>query len=499
MAKGLGDLLIQNKTEGIELWKFFALAVAIIIFRTLSRLLFFYPARLQQRNLRIELVSRLENALPSKYKELNDGQIFQRLFDDLNRIRGFVGFALLQIGNIIIASLVFVPKINEFKPEFLIAFSPLVISVAIFSAIITFFQPFIKKSYEYMEQVQNFIIESYDAKKTIQNYHSESIFNNKLVNLCRSEMKFFYLHAVGKAFAFPMVKIGVGVSLIWAAFIVKRLGLPSSDLIYFTSFLFLVLEPLLYVSWIGVVISHGYVSWGRIKDLVRMLDKGLDSIPDELKEFKISFWDSSIKLDIKEKAWNVLVGDTGSGKSYCMEKVAEGLELRKTKYSLIHQEPYLYNDSLEKNIFLGKEPTSHEKTIAIKYLKDFGLDILTENEEDLLAIEIGENGKRISGGQGKRVALIRSLLADVDYILWDDPFSSVDLILEDQIIKALKGNKELEEKTFVFTSHRLSTVRNCDYVTYLAKDKGIIEEGDTYKIFENNNSLVKEFFEKQLA
>lgn len=502
LAKNLGDMAISGRLGEINIIDFVFLANYILFFRTLSRLLFFYPARIQQKNLRMELVNRLENAYPRNYINYNEGMIFQTLYNDLNRIRGFIGFALLQLGNIVIAAIIFIPKIREFNGDFLMAFSPLIACVGGFSIIIYFFQPIVKRGMDEYAQVQNFLLESYEAKKTIQNYHSEKDFHSFFNLKSNKELRTFFISTMGRAFSFPLIKIGVGASLIWAALIVKNNNLPASDLIYFSSFLFLVLEPLMFLSWIGIVASQGYASWVRIKELLFNLDKEITddffSKENPIDKPTLPLWKNNIQLDIKLNQWSVLIGETGCGKTWVLERYAELLHLNKIKYSFIHQEPYLYNDTLEGNIFLGQEKTKEKLALVKVYLKEFGLDVLADNLDDLLKLELGENGKRVSGGQAKRIALIRSLICDIDYILWDDPFSSVDLILENQIISKLKNDESLKQKTFIVSSHRLSTVKSCDYIIFLDKEDGIISSGLTKEIL-NTGSKVDEFFKKQLV
>jgi ATP-binding cassette subfamily B protein len=502
MAKSLGDLAMGGKLDEIKILDFFLIAVYILLFRTLSRLLFFYPARIQQRNLRMELVNRIETAPPRNYKDYNEGMIFQTLYNDLNRIRGFVGFALLQLGNIVIAATIFIPKIRSFNSDFLIAFSPMFICVAFFSVLIYFFQPYVKRGMDEYAQVQNFLLESYEAKKTIQNYHSEKDFFNAFNKVSDKELHTFFISMLGRVISFPLVKVGFGASLIWAALIVKDQNLPGTDLIFFSSFLFLILEPLMFLSWIGIVSSQGYAGWSRIKELTTKLDfKNTDEWLIETRDFshvELPLWDSSVKLSLLDKKWNVLIGDTASGKSWLLERYAELLTKNNIRYSLIHQEPYLYNDTIKSNVFLGQEITEEKLTLVKFYLKEFGLDILSDSMDSLLEIELGENGKRVSGGQAKRIALIRSLVCDAEYILWDDPFSSVDLIMEGQIIEKLKNDKNLINKTFVMTSHRLSTVRNCDEIIYISKEDGVVETGKVKELI-IKGSKVYEFFEKQLV
>ena len=62
---------------------------------------------------------------------------------------------------------------------------------------------------------------------------------------------------------------------------------------------------------------------------------------------------------------------------------------------------------------------------------------LLDLSRELLILPLGENGKRLSGGQIKRMCLIRTLMGNAKFIIWDDPFSSVDLILEKKIMDEL--------------------------------------------------------------
>ncbi len=500
MAKELGDLVNAGSLDKVSISDFILLAFGILVFRTLSRLLFFYPARIQQKNLRLELISRIEKANPQKYKEFNEGQLFQTIFNDLNRIRGFVGFALLQLGNIVIATSIFVPKIREFNPDLLIAFTPMLLCIVIFTTIIYFMQPVMVQGMELAGEVQNFLIESYDAKKTIKNFHAEKSFFKLFQKHSDAELWNFFKFTASKNVSFPLIKIGVGASLIWGALIVKEADMPGTALIFFSGFLYLVLEPLMLLSWIGVVTSQGFASWGRIQKLLRELDAETEikAYGSDTLEPTIKFWNMDLKPKFKEHKWNVVVGDTGIGKSYILEHYSNYLKQKNLSFSFIQQEPFLYNDTIENNIFLGLAQTKEKMELVKNCIKMFALDQLDETIEKVLEMEVGENGKKLSGGQAKRVALIRSLVSDVDFILWDDPFSSVDLILEKQILSQIKKLDFLNSKTFIFTSHRVSTVRSCDWLIFVDRDNEIPFMGETKKLFDGENK-VSEYFRKQLV
>jgi len=501
LAKNLGDLVGEGQISDINIWDFFILAGGILLFRTLSRLLFFYPARIQQKNLRLEIMQRMEETSPKKYKNFNDGQLFQTIYNDFNRIRGFIGFALLQVGNVVIAAAVFIPKIMAYNGDFLIAFSPLVVCVVILAGVIYLFQPYMVKGMDLYGEVQNFLLESYDAKKTIKNFHSEFSFYNMFRKHSGAELKLFFISSVGRTISFPLLKLGFGASLLWGAYIVKQQGLPGTALIYFSGFLFLILEPLAALSWIGIVTSQGYAAWVRIKRLTDDLDQpdlvSWDKVENVLHP-EMDFWEIEISFNIQKNAWNVFIGNTGCGKSYVIENLADLFYKKSISYSYIQQEPYLYNDTILNNIFLGQEVTAEKLKYVKDYIQMFGLDQLENSIDAVLSLEVGENGKKLSGGQSKRVALIRSLVADVDYILWDDPFSSVDLILEKEIIERMKRNTYLKSKTFIMSSHRLSTVKACDWIIFLDKVDGISEIGTKNNLLEQK-SKTSEYFQKQLV
>ena len=223
--------------------------------------------------------------------------------------------------------------------------------------------------------------------------------------------------------------------------------------------------------------------------------------PHKIKEqmtFKVNFWNQWMNLEFKRGEWTVLIGKTGCGKSEVLKQLAEVIKNQGEKISYVAQSPYLYNDTISANIFLGKEITEELEERAFNLLKIMGLDYLADNREELMKLEVGENGKRLSGGQAKRLCLIRSLIAESSILLWDDPFSSVDLILEKQIVEDLRKSGLIQHKTIILTSHRLTTVRLSHHVVFLEKENGIIEEGQIANLL-SNKSKTYEYFSDQMV
>lgn len=489
-AKEIGDALLAGGK--LNLIYYCLVGVGIILFRTSSRLLFFYPARVQQKYLRVEIIELLENSHPDQYKSFNSGQIYQTLFNDLAQIRAVVGFGFLQIANVIVAFYVLVPKIAQFDSRLLIAFLPMLIGVLVYGSVVTYLQKYFKKAQDYQGEVQNFLIESFDGKKSIQNFHAEESFLKLFKEFSWRELATNFKAAIGIEIFEPMVKLSVGISFLWAAYLVYDLKLSATVLILFSGFLYLFVEPLMMLSWIGLVFVRGKASWERIDLLVNCLLKSQDH-----SSYVIKFWDKKIDLKIEKDAFNVLVGETGVGKTTLLLRLADYYRSLGEKVNFIFQEPYLYNDSIRKNLFLGRRPSAEDEALALKYFEIFGLTDLTPHLKDLLDLEVGENGKRLSGGQIKRVALIRSLVSEANIIIWDDPFSSVDILNEKQIFDSLK-NELAGKKTLILSTHRLSTLRFCQHVTFLDKEKGILESGLVTTLLTPGNRIY-EFFKKQMV
>lgn len=497
-AGGLGD---------VSVWIFLGLALGILIFRTFSRLLFFYPARVQQKLLRIELLGKLEAAPPSRYKDWNHGQVYQVLFDDINNLRGFIGFGLLQICNLIITAWVLIPKLNETDAYLWPAFMPLFFSVVLFSVVSSINVKILKRMAGKKGEVQQFIIESYEAKQTIKNFHREETFIKGFVKLSAEELSLFFKSTLGFALTGPYTRLGFGISLLFGAVLVRRQGGDVSDLVFFVGFLYLFLEPVMFLSWVTVVLSQGFAAWKRVKALhvaimtpseseLSLKDSSfIDS--DEKMSVTFPFWDTSIEMNLKKGKWSVLIGETGSGKSVLLARLADTMRMKGISVSMVQQEPYLFNDTIAENIFLGLHPDEVKKEQAINLLKMFQLDNLGGTPEEIFAMEVGENGKRLSGGQMKRVALIRSLMSGAKVLVWDDPFSSVDIILERKIIRAIKTEPHWRDLTFIISSHRLTTVKLSDEVIYIDKLVGIKTEGTVERVLKEDH--VSQFFKEQMV
>jgi len=462
--------------------RFLGLVIGIIIFRTASRYYFFLPARLIQKGMRTDFIKLIETSHPARYQKYSDGQLMQLLSGDIDQIRAFLGFVLLNVGNIVVAMVVLLPQIYIFDRTLMFCLAPILGCFFFYFVAVSKIGPLFKLGAKQRGELQDAVIESYQGQTTIRNYQAQKTFTAWFGKMSGAELDTFYRSSRAISYASPLTALGIGLSLLLGAYFIQVKNLGASSLVFYTGFIFLFLEPFLFLSWIGIVASQAVASWKRICELLTDLEKpvGAENIVSH--------------LPMKEKSWQVLVGPTGGGKTWRLLQLCSELMRDGKNISYVAQAPYVYNDTVEKNIFLGKAATVDEKKVAQNILKLFGLDEIQGSVSDIFAVEVGENGKRLSGGQAKRLCLVRSLMSGADYFLWDDPFSAVDVIWERKIIDWIKINNK--NKTFIVTSHRLTTVKAVSDIYYIEK-----ENVQSYKLIdvENKSGKLYEFFASQMV
>ena len=89
----------------------------------------------------------------------------------------------------------------------------------------------------------------------------------------------------------------------------------------------------------------------------------------------------------------------------------------------------------------------------------------------------------LSGGEKRRVSVVRTLAMEPDLIVADEPFSNLDVSLRNQLIKLFQENKEKSDITYLFILHDLDVARYlCDKIAVMYRGR-IIEIGDKQTIF----------------
>lgn len=135
--------------------------------------------------------------------------------------------------------------------------------------------------------------------------------------------------------------------------------------------------------------------------------------------------------------------------------------------SVINQSPHLFNTSVMNNVRLGNVEASDEEVIKVLY--QVGLGEMIASLPDGFNTSVEEAGARFSGGEGKRLALARTLLQDTPIVLLDEPTVGLDPINEQILLNTLFDT--LKDKTIIWITHHLQGVDQMDEVIFIEDGK----------------------------
>ena len=130
------------------------------------------------------------------------------------------------------------------------------------------------------------------------------------------------------------------------------------------------------------------------------------------------------------------------------------------KIGYVSQNSYLLDDTVKKNIAFGQNDSEIDEKL-LESLKTAQMDKWLDETADNLNTIIGENGKMISGGERQRIGIARTLYFDSEFIVLDEPTSSLDVETTNKFLEVLNT---LENKTIIMISHQKSTLSICNKI-----------------------------------
>ena len=264
-------------------------------------------------------------------------------------------------------------------------------------------------------------------------------------------------------------------------------------------------------------VHKAQVSWNRIKPLMAPKEEPEEDrsqekkVCRELKVEHVNFVYPDGKKILDDISFTAkkgeIIGITGSvacgkstlGKVFLCEYSYEGSiscdgkELRRMKdtertgtIGYLGHDPELFNDSVKNNILMG------ENKNVDNFLKAVCLDQEVAGMEDGTETLVGNGGVRLSGGQGQRLALARTLCHKKPVLVLDDPFSALDKTTERQIFANLK--ELVRDNIVLLISHRLYLFTEMDQIIWMENGKAKV---DTHENLLREVPEYRELFEEQ--
>lgn len=201
--------------------------------------------------------------------------------------------------------------------------------------------------------------------------------------------------------------------------------------------------------------------------------------------------DMNVDIHIGKKT--AFVGSSGSGKSTLAQLLVRFFEPDQgtirindiplhelnreewtSRVAIVFQEPYLFPDSIEDNILLGRNYTREQVVNACKIaeIHDYIMTL-----RDAYETVIGERGITLSGGQKQRLAIARAVIGQPEILILDEATSALDQ--ETERLVQMNLDRAREHQTTIVIAHRLSTIENADTIHFM--DQGQIVESGTHR------------------
>lgn len=327
----------------------------------------------------------------------------------------------------------------------------------------------------------------------------------------------------------PTISLLVGISfflaIVFGAKDVLNGDLTIGQLISFTTYLVLLIWPMLAFGWLFNIVERGRASYDRVALLLKETaeiseqDYAVDEVPSGDVDFHLSQFTYhgqsapvlvDISFSLKHGETLGIVGKTGSGKTTLLKAlireidVTDGeiligkrsiqsfkLAMLREAIGYVPQDSFLFSTTVAENIAFTNPTASAQDIQQAAKLASIDEEI-TQFSEGYETI-VGERGVSLSGGQKQRISIARALFMDPEIIIFDDSLSAVDAKTEEEILTNLRQNRE--GKTTLITSHRLSAIQHANLILVL--DNGTIIERGTHEELMEKDGWYKESYQRQ--
>lgn len=464
------------------------------------------------------------------YRRNNTGDLMNRATEDVNRVRMYVGPAIMYATNT--TFLFFIAIFFMFKVNVQLAFYallPLPILVVIVYYVNTLINHKSERIQEQLSNLSNFVQERLSGIRVLKSYvrekQAQEVFASQSIDYKQKTMNLVKVQAL----FYPTMLLLVGLSTILTIYVggqqVIAGNISAGNIAEFIIYINLLTFPVTMLGWVTTLIQRAAASQKRINEFLQ-LEPEIEYISTEtptidgnlcFKNVSFTYPDTGIKalkninFEVKKGQFVAIIGRTGSGKSTLANLIMrmydadsgkieiDGIELKtinlshyRNQIGFVPQEVFLFSDTIKNNIAFGLDhiqPNQVEEAArnAAVYHNIMDFDLKFETM-------LGERGITLSGGQKQRVSIARALIKSPKILVFDDCLSAVDTKTEEEILENL--SKMMQNKTTILIAHRISTIKNADQILVLSE--GEIKEQGTHQELLNLNGMYAEMYQNQL-
>ncbi len=483
-------------------------------------------------DLKNEVFRHYENLSQSFYKRNRTGDLMNRISEDVNRVRQYVGPAIMYALNTIIRFAVIGTQMYIISPKLtLYTLLPLPILAYSIYWVSTEINRRSTLTQQNLSKLSSFAQETFSGVRVIKAYALEGQKQEGFTELSRDSVKKNMGLAKVSALFGPLMILLIGISNLVVIYVGGQMYIDGAIadigvIAQFVLYINMLTWPVASLGWISSMVQEAEASQKRINEFLKTEPDIVNSNPNHtavlgqiaFNNVSFTYEDTNItalndvSFTVNKGETLAILGRTGSGKSTVLSLISrlydttggtitiDGQDIKdvnlydlRNSIGFVPQDAFLFSDSIGNNIKFGKENATQDDiiTVAKKAVVHHNIESFTHQYETIL----GERGITLSGGQKQRVSIARALIKDAPILLLDDCLSAVDNETEEAILNNLL--EFCKDKTTIIVSHRVSSAKNADRIIILDEGK-IIEQG-THNQLVNQPGYYKELYLKQIS
>lgn len=528
------DITVGELTAGgLTKWLVILGAAGIFMYigRFYWRMMIFGSSVLLSRTMREKLFNHFTRMSPSFYQKRRVGDLMAHATNDINAVQQTAGMGVLTlVDSISTGGLVILTMAITINWKLtIIALIPLPFMIFMTGYYGRLLRNRFRFAQEAFSNLNDKTQESISGIKVIKTFgqQQEDIedFTDLSTDVVAKNMRVAKIDALFDPTITGIFAVSYILSFYFGTKFIIADDMSIGDMIAFSTYLGLLVWPMLAFGFLFNIVERGNASYSRITELlsidpeIKDLPGAIDNRPEgdlyfDIDEFKFPDDERpalhNVHFALRRGETMGIVGKTGSGKTAILKLLLREFEgykgsivyggnpinqykqqrLRES-IGYVPQDHFLFSTTLAENIAFTNPKITTENIYEAARLAHIHDDILgfTEGYDTV----VGERGVSLSGGQKQRVSIARALIMEPELLILDDSLSAVDAKTEEAILESLKQTRTGE--TTIITSHRLSAIQHAHKIIVL--DAGTIVEVGTHEELINMDGKYKEMYDLQ--